>query len=233
MNRIVNLLLVILFTLTNGCTQLPPIEEEQSYKPLSNNEEAPNNEDKKLPTELNINHSQSEQFKQHQSKTTQQLEPTKILSNYRLGKGDFVSIKVFGESEFSVTTRLSDAGTISYPILGELHFAGLTVKQIEEEVRKRGHLYTYNGSKSIDGRVLVAVRLWETLRTGGALSADEVRLVYKQMLLKVDALKAELNSSLTVGLVEWQVVLLEGVHLDIFQFPYKQYLLRQKYWCTL
>jgi hypothetical protein len=56
-------------------------------------------------------------------------------------------------------------------------------QQIEEEVRKRGHLYTYNGSKSIDGRVLVAVRLWETLRTGGALSADEVRLVYKQMLL--------------------------------------------------
>ena len=56
-------------------------------------------------------------------------------------------------------------------------------QQIEEEVRKRGHLYTYNCAKSIDGRVLVAVRLWETLRTGGALSADEVRLVYKQMLL--------------------------------------------------
>mgnify|MGYP003134057657 CR=1 FL=1 len=56
-------------------------------------------------------------------------------------------------------------------------------QQIEEEVRRRGHLYTYNGSKSIDANVLEAVRLWETLRYGGRLSMEEVRLVYKHMLL--------------------------------------------------
>jgi len=56
-------------------------------------------------------------------------------------------------------------------------------RQIEEEVRRRGHLYIYNGSKSIDGKVLEAVRLWENLRQGKLLTVEEVRIVYSQMLL--------------------------------------------------
>mgnify|MGYP005992427069 FL=1 len=56
-------------------------------------------------------------------------------------------------------------------------------RQIEEEVRRRGHLYIYNGSKSIDGKVLESVRLWENLRDGGMLTAEQVRTVYSQMLL--------------------------------------------------
>ena len=56
-------------------------------------------------------------------------------------------------------------------------------QKIEEEVRRRGHLYTYNGSKSIDSRVLDSVRLWESLRKGASLSAEEIRMIYKQMLL--------------------------------------------------
>ena len=55
-------------------------------------------------------------------------------------------------------------------------------KQIEEEVRRRGHLYHYNGSKSIDSRVLEAVRMWESLRRGERLTVGQVRTVYKQML---------------------------------------------------
>ena len=56
-------------------------------------------------------------------------------------------------------------------------------QQIEEEVRRRGHLYIYNGSKSIDSKVLEAVRLWEFLREGNRLDADQVKLVYSQMLI--------------------------------------------------
>ena len=63
-------------------------------------------------------------------------------------------------------------------------------QQIEEEVRRRGHLYIYNGSKSIDSKVLEAVRLWEHLREGNRLTVDQVKLVYKQMLL---------NSQITYG----------------------------------
>ena len=56
-------------------------------------------------------------------------------------------------------------------------------QQIEEEVRRRGHLYTYNGSKSIDHKVLEAVRLWENLRNGARLTYEQVKIVYGQMLL--------------------------------------------------
>ncbi len=54
-----------------------------------------------------------------------------LLSSYRLGQGDVISIKVFGEEDFSVDTPLSKKGTISYPFLGELQLANLTVKQVE------------------------------------------------------------------------------------------------------
>jgi DNA helicase-2/ATP-dependent DNA helicase PcrA len=55
-------------------------------------------------------------------------------------------------------------------------------KQIEEEVRRRGHLYSYRSSKSIDSKVLEAVRLWEFLLEGESITAEKVRLVYQQML---------------------------------------------------
>ena len=61
---------------------------------------------------------------------------------------------------------------------------GRGAKQIEEEVRRRGHLYSYNSSQSIDHNVLEAVRLWELLLQGERITADKVRLVYKQMLSK-------------------------------------------------
>jgi superfamily I DNA/RNA helicase len=59
-------------------------------------------------------------------------------------------------------------------------------QQIEEEIRKRGHLYTYNGSKSIDTNVIEAVRLWESLREGSSLNPTQVRLVYKHMNINTE-----------------------------------------------
>ncbi len=58
-------------------------------------------------------------------------------------------------------------------------------RQIEEEVRRRGYLYSYNSSQSIDHNVLEAVRLWELLLKGEKITAEKVRLVYKQMLSRV------------------------------------------------
>ena len=52
------------------------------------------------------------------------------LSDYPLGAGDLLSIQVFGEEELSVELRLSDAGTISYPFLGELRVKGLTTGEL-------------------------------------------------------------------------------------------------------
>ena len=48
-------------------------------------------------------------------------------ANYRLGTGDSISIQVFQEDDLSIETRISDSGTISYPLiktLGGAHVPG-------------------------------------------------------------------------------------------------------------
>jgi polysaccharide export outer membrane protein len=57
------------------------------------------------------------------------------LSSYRLGAGDVVSIRVFGEEDLSrERIKLSDAGTVPYPVLGELRVLGLTVGDLERRI---------------------------------------------------------------------------------------------------
>lgn len=55
-------------------------------------------------------------------------------SDYRLGTGDQIKIQVFEEPDLSFEVRLSDAGTFSYPFLGELNVLGMTVGQLEEHI---------------------------------------------------------------------------------------------------
>jgi len=56
------------------------------------------------------------------------------LSSYSLGSGDRIYVQVYGESELSLEVLLNDAGSFSYPFLGELNAKGLTVTQLEEVI---------------------------------------------------------------------------------------------------
>ena len=74
------------------------------------------------------------------------------LSQYRLSSGDLVNIRVFGEEELTLETRLSDTGTISYPLLGELRVVGKTTGQLESVLirkLKNGYLVDPNVSVSV------------------------------------------------------------------------------------
>jgi polysaccharide export outer membrane protein len=58
-----------------------------------------------------------------------------LLSNYKLAAGDVITIRVFGEDDLSrEKIRLSDAGTIPYPVLGEVQALGLTIGEIEKSI---------------------------------------------------------------------------------------------------
>ena len=58
---------------------------------------------------------------------------TESLSKYRLSTGDVISITVYGEDDLKRDkVRLTDAGTISYPVLGELQVRGKTVGELEK-----------------------------------------------------------------------------------------------------
>ena len=56
------------------------------------------------------------------------------LSRYKLGAGDKIMISVFGEEEMEKELILTDAGSITYPFLGEFRVRGLTLGQLEKLV---------------------------------------------------------------------------------------------------
>lgn len=61
-------------------------------------------------------------------------------------------------------------------------------KQLEEEVRSRGYLYTaqFFGAKGVSSDAMQAVFLWEELRGGGRLTSAQVSTLYKAMRSGVD-----------------------------------------------
>jgi polysaccharide export outer membrane protein len=60
------------------------------------------------------------------------------LSTYRLNAGDVISVRVFGEDDFSRDKiRLTDAGTVSFPLLGEVAVLGLTIGDLEKLLTER------------------------------------------------------------------------------------------------
>lgn len=53
-------------------------------------------------------------------------------SSYQLGAGDVISIRVYGSEDLSFERlRLTDAGTFSFPFLGEMRAAGKTTTDLE------------------------------------------------------------------------------------------------------
>jgi polysaccharide export outer membrane protein len=87
------------------------------------------------------------------------------MSNYRLGSGDTISINVFDEKEMSVDkTRLSDAGTISVPMLGEIKVAGQTVSELEANIVRGLKAYLINP------RVMVTIDQYRDFFVNGQIN---------------------------------------------------------------
>ncbi|MGE8186332.1 polysaccharide biosynthesis/export family protein [Pseudomonas sp. NPDC086278] len=65
-------------------------------------------------------------------------------TQYKLAAGDVLRITVYGEPDLSLKRiRLNDAGTFSYPFLGEISAKGLTPNQVEQIIvngLKQGYL---------------------------------------------------------------------------------------------
>ena len=60
------------------------------------------------------------------------------MSSYKLGSGDVISIRVFGEEDFTrEKIRLNDAGTVPFPVLGEIAVLNHTLGEIERLITER------------------------------------------------------------------------------------------------
>ena len=73
-------------------------------------------------------------------------------AEYRLGSGDRVRVSVFGEPDLSIIERVSDRGTIAYPLLGELAVGGLTPVELAGLVTER-----LKGPYLVDPNVTVTI----------------------------------------------------------------------------
>lgn len=83
-----------------------------------------------------------------------EAEAKALLSTYKLASGDVITIRVFGEDDLSrEKIRLTDAGTISYPALGELKALGKTIGELEKiitEGLKNGYMVNPKVSVQIE-----------------------------------------------------------------------------------
>jgi polysaccharide export outer membrane protein len=60
-----------------------------------------------------------------------------VEDTYQLGPEDVIEISVWKEPDLTKQLAIRPDGKISYPLIGEVHAAGKTVKQLREEISKR------------------------------------------------------------------------------------------------
>jgi protein involved in polysaccharide export with SLBB domain len=74
------------------------------------------------------------------------------VSTYRLDAGDKIKIQVYGEPDMGVEAKLSDAGTLVHPVLGEIKAAGLTIGELSAAIAEE-----LKGSYLVDPKVSVNI----------------------------------------------------------------------------
>jgi polysaccharide biosynthesis/export protein len=57
-----------------------------------------------------------------------------VESDYVLGPGDIINVNIFQNPDMTVQTRISDSGSITYPLLGTVKLGGLTVREAEGKI---------------------------------------------------------------------------------------------------
>ena len=129
---------------------------------------------------------------------------SKNTTAYRVGPQDVLDITVFKVSELSKTVQVSDAGTINYPLLGEVPVAGNTARDIEQTLTAKlaakylqkpqvtVFIKEYNSQKvTVEGAVkrpgVFPIRgrmtLLQSLATAEGMTeiSDEVVVVFRQV----------------------------------------------------
>jgi polysaccharide export outer membrane protein len=57
--------------------------------------------------------------------------------DYRMGTGDVLHITVYGSPDLTTDARVSENGNITFPLIGDVKFAGITPAQGETEIASR------------------------------------------------------------------------------------------------
>jgi polysaccharide export outer membrane protein len=83
--------------------------------------------------------------------------------NYLLGPEDALEISVWKEPDLTKQLVVRPDGKISYPLIGEVQAAGLTIKQLQEEISKRLTKYVTDAHVTV---ILLKAQNYEIYVTG-------------------------------------------------------------------
>ena len=90
-------------------------------------------------------------------------EPT---AHYRLGVGDTINIKVFGEKDLSMAIRIDESNTVSYPFIGDIHLTGKSAGEVEKIISEG-----LRGDYLIEPEVSVSIAEYRKFFINGEVSA--------------------------------------------------------------
>src|SRR6185436_10443464 len=71
------------------------------------------------------------------SATQPSAEKSKASSDYVIGEGDLLDIRIINQDKLGGKYRVSDSGTISMPFVGQVKIAGLTEMAATDSIRER------------------------------------------------------------------------------------------------
>ncbi len=83
--------------------------------------------------------------------------------NYQLGPEDNIEISVWKEPELTKQLVVRPDGKISYPLVGEIQAAGMTVKQLQDEISKRLAKYVTDANVTV---ILLKTQYYKVFVTG-------------------------------------------------------------------
>jgi polysaccharide biosynthesis/export protein len=82
---------------------------------------------------------------------------------YQLGPEDAIEISVWKEPELTKQLVVRPDGKISYPLVGEIQAAGMTVKQLQNEISKRLGKYVTDANVTV---ILMKTQYYKIFVTG-------------------------------------------------------------------
>lgn len=83
--------------------------------------------------------------------------------NYQLGPEDIIEISVWKEPDLTRQLVVRPDGKITYPLVGEIQAAGMTIKQLQDEISKRLSKYVTDANVTV---ILLKCQYYKIYVTG-------------------------------------------------------------------
>ena len=112
---------------------------------------------------------------------------------YEVGPGDRLSIVIYGETDLAKEFEVGVDGMINYPYIGDTKVAGLSLRQIQEDIRARLMAGAYFSNPQVVATV-VAYRSQVVQVTGNVNSPGDITLQGDEMTLSKALAKAQLTA---------------------------------------